>query len=187
MFCHLLEFPRTCSRHICVWFPLGWYVPYFKSFHSSSLLPTSEKRQCFAVPAKTTRSWSDSSGLSARSLSFSFFISYLQLHGVAEGIKYLHFMDPPIIHGDIRGVSSLVLKWWNTVHRGILKGKYIDGWGSKSNSIRLWSCNNVGYQYCNVWDWLSHQRQYRMDGTGNVFTFKTAVILILGHLGILCP
>lgn len=30
----------------------------------------------------------------------------LQLYNIAEGIEYLHSMEPQVIHGDVRGVRT---------------------------------------------------------------------------------
>lgn len=112
---------------------------------------------------------------------------YFQLHGVSEGIKYLHFMDPPIIHGDIRGVSNIIRKSCNKTHSVILLGECIGGRVSKPHSIGLRSRNYVGHEYCDIWDRLPHQRQYRVDGTGNSITFRAMIAFDLAYSGILCP
>jgi hypothetical protein len=41
-------------------------------------------------------------------------LSFWQLLGVAEGAKYLHSCEPPIIHGDIKPVRILRMTFIQT-------------------------------------------------------------------------
>jgi serine/threonine protein kinase len=33
----------------------------------------------------------------------------LQVRDIASGLKYLHNLDPPVVHGDIKGVSMAII------------------------------------------------------------------------------
>jgi serine/threonine protein kinase len=33
----------------------------------------------------------------------------LQVRDIASGLKYLHNLDPPVVHGDIKGVSMTII------------------------------------------------------------------------------
>ena len=52
-----------------------------------------------------------------RQLVFNSYIVYamksiqstvFQVNGIALGMHYLHTLDPPVIHGDLRGVSGML-------------------------------------------------------------------------------
>ena len=36
----------------------------------------------------------------------------LKIHDIARGLNYLHTLDPPIVHGDLKGVNNFLARMW---------------------------------------------------------------------------
>ncbi len=68
-----------------------------------------EERQHHGLPPRPSKSRSPSIGV-LYFLYSAVVLTHLQIVDIAEGIRYLHDLDPQIVHADIRGVCTPLLE-----------------------------------------------------------------------------